>query len=267
MFAKFNFKPTKYEMDILYLFEYSTKHSKCVWEHYKMNKTIETGIKKYLSLSLDGTLDAFAMEKDWFPDINAHVFISHSHQDEELANQLALWLNKKYGIKSFVDSAVWHYADNLLKQIDIKYCRKRRANGDFVYDYNKRNRSTAHVHMILQGAIAKMIDKCECFIFINTDNSINISDGKTASPWIYSELLMAKMMQLREPERYNELFNEAKLAHYKHTSPVPIKYCLNLDYLRPLNLSDIISAGKRVETKTPWKILDQLYKIKGIAND
>lgn len=80
----------------------------------------------------DGILDAARIEEDWFPSIDADVFISHSHKDQELAIGLAGWLHELFGISSFIDSCVWGYADDLLKQIDRNYCvNKRKPDGRF----------------------------------------------------------------------------------------------------------------------------------------
>lgn len=66
-------------------------------------------------------LDGDVIQAEWFPTINAKVFISHSHED--LAT--ALFLKKKFdevNVPAFVDSVVWGYCDDLLKKIDNKYC-------------------------------------------------------------------------------------------------------------------------------------------------
>lgn len=131
---------------------------------------------------------------DWFTPIRSHIFLSHSHDDEEMVKQLAGYLKHTYGIECFIDSCVWGYANDLLKEIDNRYCRYQETDGQFFYEYDNRNRSTSHVHMLLNGALAKMINKTECLFFINTPNSVNAQDvenpSKTASPWIYSELLI-----------------------------------------------------------------------------
>ena len=142
----------------------------------------------------DGTLDASAMESDWFPEVDADIFLSHSHADEKAIIDIAGFLFKECGLKCFIDSMVWGYADKLLKQIDEKYCIKSRdEKGNKIYSYENRNRTTAQVHLMLQGALAKMIDRCECLVFVNTPQSLKMSDvqvdSMTASPWIYSELL------------------------------------------------------------------------------
>ena len=60
----------------------------------------------------DSILDAARIEEDWFPSIDADVFISHSHRDQELAIGFAGWLHELFGITSFIDSCVWGYADD-----------------------------------------------------------------------------------------------------------------------------------------------------------
>lgn len=53
---------------------------------------------------------------------NYDVFISHSHNNEVEAHLLATWLEKFRGLTCFVDSFAWGSADQLLKEIDDKYC-------------------------------------------------------------------------------------------------------------------------------------------------
>lgn len=55
--------------------------------------------------------------ENWFPKIEADVFISHSHKDEKLAIKLALWLYYCFDIKAFIDSTVWGYSRELLYNI------------------------------------------------------------------------------------------------------------------------------------------------------
>jgi len=89
-----------------------------------------------------------------------------------------------------------------------------------MYDYNLRNYSTSHVHMMLSMALLKMIDKAEALIFINTSNSISsISETiqqTTKSPWIYSELVYSNLIRRQKPKRTQVvteskmIFNEAR---------------------------------------------------------
>lgn len=90
-------------------------------------------------------------------------------------------------MSSFIDSQIWGHSDQLLKEIDNKYCKN---SSDSTYSYEKRNGSTAHIHMMLSYALTRMIDRTECVIFIESDKSISVSDSinKTNSPWIFHEL-------------------------------------------------------------------------------
>jgi hypothetical protein len=141
------------------------------------------------------TIDATALEQEWFGPSQPHVFLSHSHKDARFAAVFAEVLSKHLGITCFSDSFVWGYSDDLLDQIDREFCKSAQGN---TFDYAKRNRSTSHVHMMLAAALAKMIDQAECVIFLNTPNSIvtkefiNGGEAATASPWIYHELLLTK---------------------------------------------------------------------------
>ncbi len=229
------------------------------YNNYKIYNSCKNDVRGTIDdyWSPGGILDGTLIEQNWFPDIDAQVFISHSHEDEVCAKKLASWLHQEYGIKSFIDSMVWGYANDLLKQIDNEYSKSQYSKNQGVYDYNKRNQSTAHVHIILQGALAKMIDKCECLIFVNTPNSISTTDidddRKTASPWIYNELLMAKMLRRKIPERC-QLFCES----------VEINYRAYLDNLEPLKLGDVEKAGRKFTHVNAEDVLDQLYKDKGL---
>jgi hypothetical protein len=63
-------------------------------------------------------LKANLLIAQWFPYINADIFISHSHKDYNDVVCLAGWLEEKFGLTAFVDSSVWGYSDRLLKLID-----------------------------------------------------------------------------------------------------------------------------------------------------
>lgn len=141
----------------------------------------------------DQTIDGKSISEEWFPTEKYDVFLSHSHKDLEKVLAFAGWLVCTFDLKCFVDSCTWDYCDNLLKQIDDKYCKNEHSN---TYSYTKRNYSTSHVHMMLSIALSKVMDLSECVMFINTPHSISVKKnfgdlqkGKnckqsTASPWI-----------------------------------------------------------------------------------
>ena len=252
MFAKFNLKLVQNQISEEY-------------RKYGLNQKLITEEKIHQALDhyllKDGSLDASAMEKDWFPEIKADVFLSHSHADESAVINFAGYLYREFGITSFIDSTVWGYADNLLKQIDEKYCVKSRdENGNSTYSYEKRNRTTSHVYLLLQGALAKMINRCECLIFVNTPNSMKITDVQgetnTASPWIYSEILMASTFPVRPLKEYRA----DELTHFA----AEVTYKINLTSFVDLSADDFAKAKKNTVIKTPEKILEYLYYDKSI---
>lgn len=163
--------------------------------------------KKHIEKSLhdfylgDGSLDASALKEAWFPNIESnHIFLSHSHKDKVLAMQLAAMLSENLGLNVFIDSCVWGYADELLKEIDDKYAFNEDSR---TYSYEIRNRTTSNIYLILQSALVTMIDSCECLIFLNTENTVtslkskNQIETRTSSPWIMSELQFSSLARRR----------------------------------------------------------------------
>lgn len=194
-------------------------------------------------------LDAAILQRDWFPQICADIFISHHHPDTDKAIALAGWLNKKFGLTAFVDSCVWKHSRELLRAIDNTYCKK---TGDENYDYDKRNISTSQVHMIVCSALMSMINKCECMFFLNTPNAIKMSSietatSKTESPWIFFEILVSKFIQQKEPSRLKTKFmNESE----------KMQFTLDFAHLPKLSGNDLL----RWEQQVPQASLDWLYK-------
>lgn len=182
--------------------EFDIKNSKYIDIGKEVTKKYREVINKELEkyLGINGALNGTLMQKDWFPEIQSHIFLSHSHADEEVALTLAGFLYKQYKIKTFIDSTVWGYSNDLLKSIDDKYSLFDGYGA--TYDYNKRNASTSHVHMMLSSALSMMIDKAECLLFLNTPNSITTEqsfDQSTYSPWIYSELATSRIIRKIDP--------------------------------------------------------------------
>ena len=162
---------------------------------------IQQDISDYILPSTENDcVDLSKVQRDWFPQFeDFNIFISHSHDNEELAIALAYYLESRYGLTSFIDSLVWGNVFNLQKKIDEKYCvNKKDENGKIIsYSYEKRNFTTSHVHLMLNTALMQSMQVAKLFFFINTEDSINFKNIKgewTYSPWIYSELSMSKSM-------------------------------------------------------------------------
>lgn len=212
----------------------------------------------------DGSINGEALRTEWFPSLSdMHVFISHSHRDLEIAKKLAGWLHNNFELNSFIDSHVWGYADDLLKQIDDKHAIS--SSGE-TYDYKIRNCTTSHVHMMLSSALNHMIDKCECLIFINTDQSISQMNNHTAlttSPWIMSELSTSKIIEKRPCIERDRMMVESrgirKIA--SDSSALIIKHKVELDHLTRLNRQQLFNWLGNNNGDKGYESLTHLYNI------
>lgn len=111
----------------------------------------------------DGYIDGRMLQDNWFSTKSEYdVFLSHSHDDEEIAVALAGFLQKRLGLSTFIDSCLWGYSNDLLRKIDERYCLYSDRTS---FDYDKRNYSTSHVHMMLSIALSEMMDQCEAIFF------------------------------------------------------------------------------------------------------
>lgn len=133
-----------------------------------------------------GDIDGTLLQEVWFPDVDVDVFLSHSHRDEDLAIIFAGYLKHELGLDVFIDSCLWGYADNLLRNLDNRYCRK----GPHTYSYRMRNQTTTHVHMMLAAALKRTIEQSRCAIVMSTPQMVSTryKDSRTCSPWIYFEM-------------------------------------------------------------------------------
>ncbi|MBO7593691.1 MAG: hypothetical protein J6T12_01875 [Salinivirgaceae bacterium] len=220
----------------------------------------ETKVKNALDYYIigNGIIDGTAIQNHWFPQVDdCNVFISHSHQDRHLAIALAGWLEETFGLTSFVDSCIWGYANELLKDIDNNYCRNVNSR---TYNYNRRNYSTSHVHMMLNMALMQMIDKTECLFFLNTPNSICLDDIETCtlSPWIYSEIGISQMIKKNPPKRRGRK-TFSKIEKAKINDSVDFKYNLDLSHLKCID--DAIFNRWAESDLRGGDALDALYEI------
>lgn len=214
----------------------------------------------------NGSIDGSAIKDHWFNIEKADIFISHSHKDLNKVKALAGWLYYNFELTVFIDSCVWGYCDDLLKQIDDKYCKKESSN---TYIYELRNYSTSHVHMMLSIALTEMIDKSECIVFYNTPKSIvlkeeidnqNNQNSITNSPWIYQELAMSTLIKRTIPKRPSVLLEQMNYTAYANELP-NIEYNVD-EYLKNMiELSDDNLKNWIQQEKSNIHPLDVLYKI------
>jgi hypothetical protein len=211
-------------------------------------------------------INGLTVKGDWFGQVKADVFISHSHRDEAIAIGMAGWLHETFGLNAFIDSCVWGHASDLLRSIDNEYCKLNSTT----YNYQLRNRSTSHVHMMLSTALTQMIDSCECVVFLNTPSAMTTdrlldkdSDGQTSSPWIYAELVTMQVIRRREPVRSTgRWMAKASMERLNESAmdSLDVQYPLYLNDLTPLAVEDLRSWEK-TET-TGEDALDALYELK-----
>ena len=241
--------------------------------HRRVGETIHREHKQKVKSSLDehtnqmGVIDGSTLQQDWFPEIGADVFISHSRKDQDIAFALAGWLGQEMKLKPFVDSAVWRYGDNLLRNLDDAYCYDEDTR---TYRYEDRNKTTAHVHMMLATALTKMIDKSECLIFLNTPGSVTKKNATstTHSPWLFAELEIARTIRRRcsrktakyADRNFSTQLQEGVRVSYDVSSQLAALSSLDADDLTNwknwlFSLGDAQSA------------LDGLYMLKPVSNN
>jgi hypothetical protein len=225
--------------------------------HAKLNEYLLPG----------GVLDATKMQNDWFPQLDADVFISHSHNDKHLAITFSGWLKNRFSINAFVDSVAWDYAGRLLRKIDEKHSRS--DDDPSLFSYEKRNGSTSHVHMMLATALVKMIDRSECLFFLNTPASVTsgraIRDSvvNTGSPWIYAEIAMSRMIRITHPARERVAKSMVKAAAVQELNErLRMLHGLELDHLTDLSDDDLIAWDKGFGASPFFFSLDYLYDFK-----
>ncbi|MDB4922913.1 hypothetical protein [Mucilaginibacter sp.] len=221
---------------------------------YDRGKTIYDALKRTTESSLDqfinatGEINGSDLQAHWFPNIKADIFVSHSHNDLDMAIAFAGWLQDKFGLSCFIDSCVWGYCDQLQKRIDERFTRNEGAE---TYNYEKRNYSTSHVHMMLSVALTQMIDRCECLFFLNTPASIsaeNVVEQSTFSPWIYAEIATAKHIEKRIPKRLRtsviKSFSATELRSLNEGEQLRVRYQLDLGHLTKVHVDQMITWEK-----------------------
>lgn len=200
-----------------------------------------------LPKTADNKIDGSKLINNLFPNYHADVFISHSHNDARTAKRLACWLNKNFGLITFIDSVIWGSANDLLRNIDNEYSISRRDKyGKPIYDYNIRNYTTSHVHMMLSTALNDIINSTECLIFLNTPESLAINEvkkQKTNSPWIYNELKIASIIEKKNPRRiYLKENIEKRAAVFNEESKNKLEILYRVE--QQLNIFENLDSAK-----------------------
>lgn len=204
----------------------------------------------------NGIINGKNIQEHWFPQIEADVFISYSHDDEKKALSLAGFLKTEMDLDVFIDAAVWGYADELLRELDIANCYNK-ASG--LFNYYARNRSTSHIHMMLATALSMMINRTECLFFINPDGiSFQDSITHTPSPWIYYEIGMSALLKKEDKSAFRGNHRTKKFSMFES---ITIKYPLNTGHLQDITDADIQTWHENYKTVEKKHFsLDVLYQ-------
>lgn len=260
MYSKFNYSPSDYFYNTT-LNRYITKGNE-LFENHK--KEVQDCLSDYISE--DGIINGSDLKEHWFSITKKDIFISHSHKDINKVKAFAGWIYENFGLEAFIDSCAWGYCDELLRKIDERYCYNKKSE---TYNYNLRNYTTSHVHMMLSTALTEMMDKTECIIFFNTPNSINLSSElnkimqkeKTLSPWIYHELSMTTMLRKKDPERRKAVVEHfAQRAYDSFNIEYDVtKLLQDLNILTDNNLSSWYENWQKRPIKVKEEALDELY--------
>lgn len=241
-------------------------------EYYEHGKNMYTSKESIIYSTLEnyigenGSIDGSKLQNDWFPDIKAHVFLSHSHIDEKLAISIAGWLNKNFDLDVFIDSCVWRHCDDLLNEINNSYCKI--PDKENTYYLDKTNHSASHVYMMLANALNGIINNTECIIFLNTPNSIKsttkeIIESKTTSPWIHSEILATKLLRITDisPQRKQQILQESGQPIFSNLN---ITYNEDLKHLIKLN-DNVLKTWQKFNNHKSENALNHLYQIIGAS--
>lgn len=215
---------------------------KCTKQARPFSVSFEQYIKKVAKNDGNLRLDGDLIQKKWFPSQDVDVFLSHSHKDLDEAVKIKKIL-EHFGLKVFVDSTVWGFAEDLLRDIDEIYTKEKNRT----YSYEKRNQTTAAVYLMLSTALMQVMDNSEAVFFLNTHNATledfsKFEDGKTfiASPWIYQEIMMTKFLRpnafkMSEKGMINE--NGEYTKQYKN---LMMLRSVDLSQMQKLSLSNFV---------------------------
>ena len=227
--------------------------------HFKDNKSIQqtfvTPIESYLTKGMN--FDGESIRQGWFPSENKFdLFISHSRDDKSLAFALAYWIEENFSLSCFVDALVWSHYESLQKKLDEFYTKKYKST----YNEKFRNRVYQHIDLMLNTSLMEVMDRCECFFFLNTPLSVDVSeigDYLTDSPWLFSEIGMFNSIQKK---RQRVVLNEAQESTACFSK---IQYKLNLGGLKILDADDLNNWTNIVERNKRSRLkkhpLDVLY--------
>lgn len=238
-----------YRLSCKFTEEFYTSYESYFDTNLSSNAQSEASVISSIRKIINGTdvINADKIAENVFPKIDCDIFISHAHVDARKAKAIAAYLHKQLGLTCFIDSFAWGNIKDIQSEID-EDCK----SGPSTWNYNLRNRSTSHVHMMLAMSLLDMMDKCECLFLIDSPASISaksVINDSTMSPWIFMEMFCSKLLRIKLPKRHEVLFEaiaNADVLKKDSTDTLPrhIEHRIDLSHLTKINGSYIASWVK-----------------------
>ena len=129
-------------------------------------------------------VDGDVLQKIWFPvDKNYGAFISHSHENINIALHIVAEIEKRFECNCFIDSQVWNHYKFMENELH------------FMFPTKNEEGIRVSTYMLLTEALFRVISISQCFLFLETNNSIDYKNNRvTYSPWLFYELSIAKQL-------------------------------------------------------------------------
>lgn len=273
MFHPFHINLSSFELSIL-ASQYNHQHQN---PYNQLDKT--QNFKNLISKSLqENYINVSEIEKEFFPLIDAHIFISHSHADISEATKLANFLYSNFGLKCFIDAIFWKNVDDIINEllsarhnISDAYRDPSRKPPDKSISAEDIKKNCSHAYMILAMSLLKIIDKTEVFFFLNSTNSTTLnpqtSQIATKSPWISMELLSTEILRRKPISSHRRIKNVFESANFNESKS--FFYPIDLSNLTTISIENLhVWRHKRIQPSYSThdeSNLDKLYLIKSIS--
>lgn len=192
--------------------KYVQKESKTLFLEYWANETeTQQKMSSFIESIIDKIqntqeIDMTEIAQSFFPTNNGFkVFISHARADKQLAKGLSKFLSDEYQVTSFIDSEAWEHID-ILKDL-----------------LSEKVEKSSDIEMLLTVSLLHMLDNCDYFIFLETNNSTRRSSEQdklsTYSSWLFLELSATKFMRRKGgnvalEEHMSKLNKDIKIYYY-----------------------------------------------------
>jgi len=119
--------------------------------------------------------------------------------------------------------------------------------------------------MMLCTALNKMIDRTECLLFLNTENSTikAVTGDLTYSQWLYFEIENASTIRRQSPRRISTLFHADETRMLSEMAGPSFKYRIDISSFCKLENEHLL-RWKYGKSSSEEHVLDQLYLQTGV---